>query len=395
MHDDPLGLVGTTIGERYEVGACLGAFAPRAIYRAQHREWAQPVRLEVLAPVGDPTLAEQQRRAFVRAGGTIASLGSRHLAVPQARDGGIQQTARGPVAFVASEWVEGPTLADAVTSSGRTRFEAEQVVDWMEPVLEAMVAAHRDGVIHGHFDLHAFFVLGSLGPRAALKIDGLIEGAWRTQLPGGALPLRAPATGFAAPELASADTTMLGPWTDVFGLASVLSVLLCGSSSAEMRERGLPKGMRFAFDKALNPRIDARFKTLATFQASMMEGLESGGGPRVRNPRRTMVVADVQSELADGSAGGFEVADDDGEVDVPKPSVKTSRVRLAYTQPSISVPDALREMDTGRQRPVSGSHPPVAVPAPAKTSGGFVAVLLVLLVVALGGGVAVGYLLFQ
>ncbi len=392
MHDDPLGVVGTTIAERYVVEACTGVFGPRAVYRAQHRDWGQAVRLELLAPGGDGARADQQRRAFVRAGGTIATLSSRHLAIPQARDGGVHESPRGPVAFVASEWVEGPTLTEAIASSGRTKFDVEQVIDWMQPVLEAMAAAHRGGVIHGHIDPHALFVLGSLGPRAALKIDGLIEGAWRTQLPGGALPLRPPATGFAAPELASGDTTMLGPWTDVYGLAAVMSVLICGSSSAAMRDRGLPRGMRFAFDKALNPRIDARFKTLGTFQGSMMEGLDTGESPRVRTPRRTMVVADVQSELADGSAGGFEVSDDDGEIEVPRPSVKTSRVRLAYTQPALSVPAALRDA-TGPQRPVTGAQPRVA--APAKTSGSFVVVLLVLLVVALGGGVAVGYLLFQ
>jgi|GEM_PF-2444977 len=395
MQNDPFGLVGTTVGGRYDVSQCLAAYGARAVYRAEHREFGAPVRLEV---VSSP---DQQRRAFVSAGGAIAKLGSRFAAVSQVRDGGTHDSPRGPLGFVASEWLEGPRLADALAASGKNRFELDVVFEWMDPVLDAVVAAHREGVVHGHFDLHALYVQGTLGPRASLKIDGMVEGAWRPQLQGGAMPARPPAAGFGAPELSSGDMTLIGPWTDVYGLAAVLSVLLCGSSSSAMRERGLPPGVQFAFDKALNPRIDARFKTLAAFRASMMEGLSEFAGDKSRNPRRTMVVADVDSRMAEGSAGGFEVSDDDDDLDAHKPVAK-GRVRLAYTQPAMNVPEALAKLDA--QHPPSGSHPvvsrtPSGAHAPVgrkqESSGGFIALLIGILVVAVGGGVAVGYMLFR
>ncbi|MGH1345743.1 MAG: hypothetical protein ACRBN8_29530 [Nannocystales bacterium] len=389
MHPDPLGLIGATMGARYDVLTCLAVHGARVIYKAQHREWGRPVRLEAFAGG-----AEQQRKAFVDAGGAIAELGTRFSAIAQVRDGGVHAGPGGPVAFVVSEWVDGPPLADAIVSSGRTRFAPEQVLEWMDPVLDAVVAAHREGVVHGHFDPDAFWVMGTLGPRASFKIDGLVEGAWRPKLQAGSMPSRVPSTGFAAPELASGDTTLLGPWTDVYGLAAVMSVLLCGSSSAAMRDRALPPGVKYAFDKALNPRIDARFKTLAAFRATMMEGMaQTLEGKSRPNPRRTMVVADVESQMAEGSAGGFEVSDDDGQVEVPRPSRSKARVRLAYTQPAMSVPDAIANLDA--QRPPLPPTGPQPVAPPKKSSGNFVALLAVLLVVAVGGGVIVGYMLFR
>lgn len=390
MLSDPLGLVGTTVGTRYEVAACLAVNGAWVTYKAQHRDWGRPVRLEVFAGAVD-----QQRKAFVDAGGAIAELGARFSAIAQVRDGGFHDGAGGQAAFVVTEWIDGLHLTEAILRSGRTRFGPDLVLEWMDPVLDAIVAAHREGVVHGHFDPEAFWVLGTLGPRAAFKVDGLIEGAWRPKLQGGALPLRTPAAGFAAPELASADTTLLGPWTDVYGIAAVMSVLLCGSSSAAMRDRALPSGVKYAFDKALSPRIDARFKTLAAFRATMMEGMAvTMEGKSRPNPRRTMVVADVESRLAEGSAGGFEVSDDDGQVDVPRPSRGKGRVRLAYTQPAMSVPEAIANLDAQRApRTPSGSQPVVA-PKKAPTSN-FIVLLAVLLIVAVGGGVVVGYMLFR
>jgi hypothetical protein len=392
MQDDPLRLLGAVVGDRYEVQSCLEVHGPRVVYQAQHRAWAQPVRLEVLAPSGDPARAEQHRRAFVRAGGVVASLGSRHGAVTHVRDAGIHDGPTGPVAFVATEWVEGHTLAEAIAASGRNRFEPAAVLEWMDPVLDTFMSAHREGVVHGNLDLESLRVIGNLGPRAVFKIDGLVEGAWRPLLQGGALPLRRPTTGFVAPELGSNDATLVGPWTDVYGLAAVLSVLICGSSSAAMRERSLPPGVRYAFDKALQQRIDARFKTLTAFRGSMMEGLDDLGEVKVRNPRATMVVADVDSQLAEGSAGGFEVSDDDADVELPSPSHGKARVRLAFTQPAMSVPDALRNLDIQpTPRAPSGAQPVV----PPKPSSNFIALLIVVLVLAVGGGVVVGYLLFR
>lgn len=395
MSVDPLAVVGHTVGARYDVAEFLGAYGARAVYRAQHQAWAEPVRLELLAPSGggDPQRAEQQRRAFTRASAIVAKLSSQWPSIAAPRDGGLQETARGPAAYVAYEWVDGPTLAEALANAGRAQFDADMVLDWFEPVLDALISAHREGVVHAHLDPHAFWVLGALGPRSTIKIDGLVEGAWRMGQQGGAPPLRMPVAGFAAPEVSAGDPTLLGPWTDVYGIAAVLATLICGGADAASRERGLPPGLMFAFDKALNPRIDARFKTMASFRASLLESAEGRGGDKSRNPRRTMVVADVQSELADGSAGGFETSSDE-DLEVRAPKRGKARVRLAFTQPAIDVPEALREVELARQqaRPATGPRPQVPAKGP---SSGFIALLVGLLIVAIGGGVAVGYILFN
>ncbi len=399
---DPLQVVGATVASKYEVTEFLGVFGPRAVYRGQHRAWGEQVRIEFLAPDGrgDPQAAEAQRRAFVRASAVVARLASSSSAIVQPRDGGSHRTGRGEAAYVVYEWIEGKTVAGAfaaVRASGaRERYVPEMVVELFAPVLDAMVVAHKEGIVHAHFDHTALWVVGGeIGPRCQLKLEGLVEGAWRTALPGSSLPLRTPDPGFAAPELASCDATLLGPWTDVYGVAAAMAHLMCGSIDAAALDRSLPEGTRYAFEKALATRIDSRFKNLASFRASMLEGLASRDDAKQRNPRRTMVVSDVQSELSEGSAGGFEVSDEDPEVAAPpRGKVKAGRVRLAFTQPSLSVPEALREV--GLTPPPATPAPSAAAPprAPASNSG-LVALLIGLLVVVAIVSAALGYLLVR
>lgn len=127
----------------------------------------------------------------------------------------------------------------------------------------------------------------------------------------------------------------------------------------------------------------------------MMDGLPEFGEETNRPvPRRTMVVADPESRLAEGSAGGFEVSDDD-DLDVHEPTMAKARVRLAYTQPAMDIPESLKHLDPRggaiKTSPPTGPH---RAASREKGSSNFIVVLAILLVVAVGGGMAVGYLLF-
>jgi serine/threonine protein kinase len=372
----------------------------RLAFRGLHRAWGEPVLVELVAldRALDPLALETQRRALVRAIALVARLGSRSTALPQARDGGTHPTALGELPYAVSEWIEGATVRAALVKarrSGRERFPPELVIDWFDPTMDALALAHGEGIVHGHIGPDTLMVTGgAFGSRGLVKLTGFVDAAWRKTLPGGALPAVFPPREYAAPELGSSDASLLGPWTDVYGLASVMVELIAGTNDRIALVTSLPRELRHAFDKALATRIDERFKSITAFRAALEDGVRTTEAARQRNPRRTMVVSEALADLG-GSAGIFESADAHGPLE---PEVEKPRVRLALTQPAFAIPDALTQSDPSLPAvdPMVRSGdtmPAMPRPAPVRRSNvGSIVVLLVALLVAVAvAGVAVGY----
>jgi serine/threonine protein kinase len=395
---DPLQVLGTTVAGKYDVVEFLFQHGARLAFRGLHRAWGEPVLVEFVAldRASDPQVLEGQRRALVRAVAGVARLGSRSTALPQTRDGGTHVTMLGELPYAVSEWIEGSTVRialDKARRSGRERFPPELVIEWFDATMDALGLAHGDGIVHGHIGPDTLMVTGgAFGSRGLVKLTGFVDAAWRKTLPGGALPAVFPPPNHAAPELGSGDASLLGPWTDVYGLASVMVELIAGTSDRIALVTALPRELRHAFDKALATRIDERFKSVPAFTAALEDGVRSAEAARHRNPRRTMVVSEALPELG-GSAGVFESADASLEPEVEKP-----RVRLALTQQAFVIPDALTSSDPSLppMDPMirSGDTAP-AMPRPAPVrSGSSMAPLVVLLMIALTiAGVAAGYYL--
>ena len=132
--------------------------------------------------------------------------------------------AAGPVTYLATTYVDGPTLAEWLDS--REGFvETGTAARLTLSLAEAVAHAHARGVLHR--DLKpANVLLGSMGgtdsgsaPVPQITDFGLAklldETGDRTRT--GALRLGTP--GFAAPELSSGDGTRIGRATDVYSLA--------------------------------------------------------------------------------------------------------------------------------------------------------------------------------
>lgn len=404
---DPLQVLGTTIAGQYDVVEYLGQSGSRLSYRGNHRGWAIPIQLECfLARSGaDPVATESQRRAFVRAGKDIAGLSSRTTSILHARDGGLFPTAFGEIPFVVSEVAEGVTVRDAFSAAladGRTRYASELVFEWFGGVFDALELAHAAGVVHGRLDADMLLVVGgSFGPRTTIKIGDMVDAAFRAALPGGGVPILHNGTG--APELNSADATLVGPWTDVFGLATVMLELMTGETERSAAIERLPKEQRFAFEKALATRIDERFKTVTAFRDALAEGMASRAARKQRNPRRTMVVSEQMAAESRGSAGAFEATGDAASVTAGARPPK-ARVRLAFTQPAMTAlpehvqPNTPSPPQSGPPQTPTGRVPPPRTPYPvrpvaAAAQRSLLPLMLAVLVIVAGGGVAVGYLL--
>jgi serine/threonine protein kinase len=125
----------------------------------------------------------------------------------------------GPVPWLATAYVSGPSLSDAVTRYGP--MPAPSVRDLAAGLAEALSAIHAAAVVH--CDLKPSNVLLSRdGPRV---IDfGISRAVEAISVPGAGLVVGSP--GFMSPEQAMAEE--VGPPSDVFSLGAVLAFAATG-----------------------------------------------------------------------------------------------------------------------------------------------------------------------
>jgi formylglycine-generating enzyme required for sulfatase activity/serine/threonine protein kinase len=279
---DPLGLVGTTIAEKYAVEAVVGEGGFAVVYRATHVLWKRPVAVKVFKALGDVPEADRQRllEEFIREGALLAELSERSAAIVQARDiGTVTIRARGgaeTIPYMVLEWLEGDTL-EAVLEKER-KEEAplrsiEAAMKLLEPAAHALSLAHSKGIAHRDVKPANVFVLGH--PRAdetAVKLldFGIAKVVSDVQKAAGAFSKTSGnATSFTplygAPEQFNRQVGATGPWTDVFALALVTMDVVTGREGLEGEDI-----VQLAFSSG-NP---ARRPTPRTCGASVSDAVE-------------------------------------------------------------------------------------------------------------------------
>ncbi len=237
---DTLGLVGTTIADKYVVEAVADAGGTAIVYRAFHQLWKRPVALKVFrtpANIGEDARAALLER-FVLEGRLLAELSERSPAVLQARDIGTTTTPTGEwVAYMVLEWLEGATLEHVLEAEAAkalpTRTVA-QAMSLLDPIAHALELAHRRGIVHRDVKPANIFVVGDArGPDVVLKlldfgIAKVVEDAQAAGAFGKTGVFTAFTPAYGAPEQFSRAIGTTGPWTDVFALALVLLELVSG-----------------------------------------------------------------------------------------------------------------------------------------------------------------------
>ncbi|MFK5633884.1 Stk1 family PASTA domain-containing Ser/Thr kinase [Ornithinimicrobium sp. LYQ103] len=197
---------------RYEVGAELARGGMATVYRARDLRLDRPVALKVMRA----ELAHDA--AFVRRFVHEARLAARlqHPHIVSVYDQGED----GDLVFLAMELVEGSTLRDVIT--GHAPLTARRSLSLITPVLEALAAAHHEGMVHR--DVKPENVLIG-GPRGTVKVadfglarlDGSTtatsEMLWGT-------------AAYLAPEQVEHGTA--DPRTDVYAVGLLLFELLTG-----------------------------------------------------------------------------------------------------------------------------------------------------------------------
>ncbi|WP_424185114.1 protein kinase domain-containing protein [Actinokineospora sp. G85] len=131
-------LIGALLEQRYRVDALLAHGGMSSVYRGLDTRLDRPVAIKVMDPrfAADPAFVER----FEREARSAAKI--HHPNVVAVHDQGLD----GEHVYLVMELVRGGTLRDLLHERGA--LPAPLVVSIMEPVLSALAAAHRAGLIH-------------------------------------------------------------------------------------------------------------------------------------------------------------------------------------------------------------------------------------------------------
>ncbi|WP_075004028.1 Stk1 family PASTA domain-containing Ser/Thr kinase [Streptacidiphilus jiangxiensis] len=137
---DPL--IGRVLDGRYRVEQRIAVGGMATVYRGVDTRLDRVVALKVMHPgfAADPEFVER----FIREAKAVAKLS--HPNVVGVFDQGEDHTAAPPVVFLAMEYVPGWTLRDLLRDRGA--LSPRTALDILEPVLAALGAAHRAGLVH-------------------------------------------------------------------------------------------------------------------------------------------------------------------------------------------------------------------------------------------------------
>ena len=189
----------------YRLVARLGSGGMGVVYLAR-APGGQPVAVKVVQPdhAGDPVFRDRFRRE-VEAGRRVRS---RSVAQP------VDAAVDGPVPYLVTEYVDGPSLAEVVTRTGG--LDEVALRGLAAGLLEALVAIHGAGVVHR--DLKPSNVLLTAG--GPIVIDfGIAHAAGAASLTSTGAVVGS--TGWMAPEQAIGE--VVAPAVDVFAWASVMT----------------------------------------------------------------------------------------------------------------------------------------------------------------------------
>ncbi|MEO8328469.1 MAG: Stk1 family PASTA domain-containing Ser/Thr kinase [Candidatus Nanopelagicales bacterium] len=131
-------MVGRLLDGRYRVEERIARGGMATVYRAFDTRLERQVALKIMLPsfAEDPQFVSR----FTREARAAARLSDPHVVsvFDQGDDNGI--------VFLAMEYIPGRTLRDLLSVRGR--LNARETVNVMTPVLQALTAAHRSGLVH-------------------------------------------------------------------------------------------------------------------------------------------------------------------------------------------------------------------------------------------------------
>ena len=223
----------TVVGGKYLIGKLVSSNGDGAAYYAFDLELKKPVMVRECFPQGEVTRGEDnyclvnvgRAAAFIDAKAKFTKLWNALKSI-----NGCSALANVydvfeslGTAYAVSEYLgEGETLRDYLLKNEQGYILWDEARVLLMPVLSALGVLHENGIIHGAVSPNSLVV----GKDGRVKITDFSIDDVRYK--GGRLPLEL-SEGYAAIEQYAEDGD-LGPWTDVYGFATVLYRVLVGST---------------------------------------------------------------------------------------------------------------------------------------------------------------------
>jgi formylglycine-generating enzyme required for sulfatase activity/serine/threonine protein kinase len=292
-----LPLVFPIIGRTWVIEGLLGRGGMGAVFAAHHISTPQrKAAVKVLVPVPGEQMADRRDRIgrFHREALALRRLVHDNIVglydFARERDGSL---------YLAMERLEGPTLSALVKSSGA--LPVSQAVELILPVLSAVGAAHKVGVIHRDLKPDNI-VLATVGTGAARKQVIKVVDFGVARLAGDTFTRTGQALGtpvYMPPE--QANGTDIDERVDIYGAGAVLYELLTGRppfvapdapnanlavlamvvTSEPRPPREIQKDVPPALDavvlRAMRRNRDERFPSVDAFAAAIREALQNPG----------------------------------------------------------------------------------------------------------------------
>ncbi|MFW2387913.1 MAG: protein kinase domain-containing protein [Polyangiales bacterium] len=211
------------IGGKYRLGPVIGSGGIATVRRATH-VWTER---EVAVKLLDPTLPhfEQLRAGFLREARATVQLD--HPNVVDVLDMGEDGW---DTAYLVMELLHGPTLRDVLLERGK--LSEEDTLAILLPLLDALEKAHELGIIHRDFKPDNIMLpLDAYGVVTPKLLDFGIAEVLRDARSGGVSDPEGVIMGtpqYMSPEQARDHRALIGPQTDVWGVAIVWYECLTG-----------------------------------------------------------------------------------------------------------------------------------------------------------------------
>ena len=135
-------MIGALLEQRYRVDALLARGGMSSVYRGLDTRLDRRVAIKVMDArfADDRTFVDR----FEREARSAAKI--HHPNVVAVHDQGVDRSPGGDLVYLVMELVDGGTLRDLITERGA--LDPPTALAVMEPVLSALAAAHRAGLIH-------------------------------------------------------------------------------------------------------------------------------------------------------------------------------------------------------------------------------------------------------
>jgi serine/threonine-protein kinase len=214
--------LGSTVAGRYRLDTVLGTGGMAVVFKAKHTWTGRDVAVKFLDPRKTKDVETASKR-FLKEGRVIGALS--HPNVVKVLDMGKDENG---IVFQVLELLHGHTLASRLDQD--VRLTAQEMLDSLVPIMDALTAAHEMGIIHRDLKPENIFISADESGRSVpMLLDfgvakGLDDAGERNLTREGSV-LGTPY--YMAPEQATGASSV-GPAADVYSLGTVMFECLVG-----------------------------------------------------------------------------------------------------------------------------------------------------------------------